>query len=158
MEIVHLLASNIELLVACSVLFGLFVGSFLNVVIVRLPIMLERGWKSECRELLEIDSTTEEDEKKFNLLVPRSHCPKCGAVIRSFENIPVISYLIKKGKCQHCHNKISIQYPLIEIATGILTGFVAYKFGFTWQAATAAILVWGLISLAIIDFKNDLTT
>ena len=156
MEIIYFLESNLVFYTTCAALLGLFVGSFLNVVIVRLPIMLERGWKSECRQLLELDTEDDENQQKFNLFVPRSHCPKCKTPIKSFENIPVISYLLKKGKCQHCNNPISIQYPLIEIATAALTGFVAYKFGFTWQAAAVALLIWGLISLAVIDFKTTL--
>lgn len=156
MEILDLLASNIALFVACSSVIGLFIGSFLNVVIVRLPIMLERGWKAECHQLLELAGEDKIPPGKFNLLVPRSHCPKCKAPIGSFENIPVISYVLKKGKCQHCGNSISIQYPLIEIITAIMTGYAAFKFGFTWQSAAAILLVWGLITLTVIDFKTTL--
>ena len=156
MEILDLLASNIALFVACSSVIGLVIGSFLNVVIVRLPIMLERGWKAECHQLLELAGEDKIPPEKFNLLVPRSHCPKCKAPIGSFENIPVISYVLKKGKCQHCGNSISIQYPLIEIITAIMTGYAAFKFGFSWQSAAAILLVWGLITLTVIDFKTTL--
>ena len=156
MEILDLLASNTKLFVACSSLLGLFIGSFLNVVIVRLPIMLERGWKTECHQLLELTGDDQAPTGKYNLLVPRSHCPQCKAPISSFENIPVISYLLKKGKCQHCGYSISIQYPLIEIITALLTGYVAFRFGFTLQSAAAIVLVWGLITLTVIDFKTTL--
>ena len=156
MEILDLLASHRPFFVACCSLLGLFIGSFLNVVIIRLPIMLERGWKAECRQLLELSEGDPAVPEKFNLLVPRSHCPKCKALISSFENIPVISYLLKRGRCQHCGYSISIQYPLIEIITALMTGYVAFKFGFTWQAAAAILLIWGLITLAVIDFKTTL--
>ena len=156
MEILDLLASHRPFFVACCSLLGLFIGSFLNVVIIRLPIMLERGWKAECRQLLELSKGDPATPEKFNLLVPRSHCPKCKALISSFENIPVISYLLKRGRCQHCGYSISIQYPLIEIITALMTGYVAFKFGFTWQAAAAILLIWGLITLAVIDFKTTL--
>jgi leader peptidase (prepilin peptidase)/N-methyltransferase len=118
--------------------------------------MLEREWAAECRQLLELASEDQPSTEKYNLLVPRSHCPKCKTPIGSFENIPVISYLLKKGKCQHCGKSISIQYPLIEIITAILTGYVAFEFGFTWQTVAAILLIWGLIALAVIDFKTTL--
>ena len=144
------------LFVACSSLLGLLIGSFLNVVINRLPIMLETEWKAECRHLLGLAGDDQTPTEKYNLLVPRSHCPQCKAPIGSFENIPVISYILKKGKCQHCGYSISIQYPLVEIITALLTGYVAFKFGFTWHTPAAILLVWGLITLAAIAFKTTL--
>ena len=116
--------------------------------------MLEREWKSECRQLLDIKSNDGED--KFNLITPRSQCPVCKHQINSFENIPLISYLLQRGKCKHCATPISIQYPLIELITGIFTAYIAFKFGFAWQAIMAMILLWGIIALAAIDFKTTL--
>lgn len=153
MHILNLLESNLAFLVGCSLILGLLIGSFLNVVITRLPVMLENGWKSECQQLLELDNPT---ASNFNLITPRSQCPSCKHTISSLENIPLISYLIQKGKCRHCGVSISIQYPLIEFFTAVLTGFIAFKFGFTWQTLFAMVLVWSLISLAVIDFKTTL--
>jgi leader peptidase (prepilin peptidase)/N-methyltransferase len=116
--------------------------------------MLEREWHSDCRELLAIENAANQD--KFNLITPRSRCSSCNNTISALENIPIISYLLQRGKCKHCQSKISVQYPLIEIFTGIVTGIAAYQYGVTWQMAAAAILLWALISLAAIDFKTSL--
>ena len=118
--------------------------------------MLEREWKQQCCELLEQDQPEETTPARFNLFVPRSRCPSCKTMIRSFENIPVLSYLLKKGKCQHCNASISLQYPLVELFTAILTGLVAYKYGFGFQAFSAILLTWSLIALAVIDFNTTL--
>ncbi len=156
MHVIDLLSANPVLFIGTSVLLGLFIGSFLNVVIYRLPIMLERGWKEECNQLLELETAKDQPNKKFNLIMPRSRCPSCEALIRSHENIPVISYVLQRGKCRHCNAKISSQYPLVELFTAILTGAVAYKIGFSWQTLAAMMLIWALISLAVIDFKTTL--
>ena len=153
MQAINLLSTNPVFFIGCSFSLGLLIGSFLNVVIARLPAMLERGWKSECQQLLELDNPP---TIKFNLVTPRSQCPSCKHIISSLENIPVFSYLIQKGKCRHCGISISAQYPLIEIFTAILTGFIAFKFGFGWQALLAMILGWSLVTLAMIDFKTTL--
>ena len=153
MHIINLLETNLAFLVGCSLFLGLLIGSFLNVVITRLPVMLEKGWKSECQQLLELDNPA---ESKFNLVTPRSQCPSCKHTISSLENIPLLSYLIQKGKCKHCGTSISAQYPLVELFTALLTGFIAFKFGFTWQTLFAMVLVWSLIALAVIDFKTTL--
>lgn len=116
--------------------------------------MLERGWKSECQQLLELEAST--NESKFNLVKPRSRCPSCKHKISSLENIPLISYLLQRGKCKHCGAGISIQYPLIELFTGVLTAYIAFKFGFTWQTLLFMLLAWSLIALAAIDFKTTL--
>ena len=155
MQFIEFFANNLTYFIVCSTIFGLFIGSFLNVVIYRLPIMLERSWQSECKELLGLVETSNNSES-FNLVVPRSRCPSCNALIRSIENIPVLSYLIQGGKCKNCGARISLQYPLIEIASAILSGIAAYSFGFGWQAITAMLLIWALISLAMIDFKTTL--
>jgi leader peptidase (prepilin peptidase)/N-methyltransferase len=155
-QIIDLLNANLTFLVGCSFVLGLLIGSFLNVVISRLPVMLEIGWKSECQQLLEIENISDSEIEKFNLIVPRSRCPSCKHLISSLENIPLVSYLAQKGKCRHCGISISLQYPLIEIFTAILTGFIAFKFGFSWQALFAMILGWSLVVLAMIDFKTTL--
>lgn len=154
MELLDFLAENSAIFITYATIIGLLIGSFLNVVIYRIPIMLEREWHTDCRELLEIENPKKSD--KFNLVTPRSRCPNCNNLISALENIPVISYLLQGGKCKHCRTGISAQYPLIEIFTGVVTGFAAYKYGVSWQMAAAAVLLWALISLAAIDFKTTL--
>ena len=136
-------SSNLLLFFVCS-LFGLFVGSFLNVVVYRLPIMMEKGWRRECKEFLELEPDPEA-EKPFNLMVPRSACPSCGNLISAWANIPVISWLLLRGKCGNCKNKISAQYPLVEILTAVLSLLVAMKFGATLQTVFALLFTWALI-------------
>ena len=141
-------------LLLCTVL-GLLVGSFINVVAYRLPVMMERDWQSQCRELLEQD-TAEEEPEVFNLSRPRSRCPKCGHQISAIENIPVLSYVFLKGRCSACHAAISPRYPLVEFTSGLLSLAVAWHFGFGWQAGAALLLTWALIALSLIDFDHKL--
>lgn len=138
-----------------ALIVGLLVGSFLNVVIYRLPIMLERGWRRDCRELLELPAPTDASTA-FNLVTPASTCPHCNTPIRAWQNIPIISWLWLKGKCRHCQNKISVQYPLIELGSGLLTLLAAWHFGITASAMTASIFGWFLLAAAIIDLKTTL--
>ncbi len=156
MHIIDLFNTSLSFLVSFSAAFGLLIGSFLNVVISRIPVMLEHSWKSECKQLLELNPDETIRHEKFNLITPRSQCPSCHHLIHSTENIPIFSYLIQKGKCRHCAAPISIQYPLVEFFTAMLTGYIAYKFGFSWYALSAMILAWGLIALSVIDFKTTL--
>lgn len=142
------------LFAAAVALFGLLVGSFLNVVAYRLPIMMQLRWREECDELM--GSEAPDVPSPFNLSVPRSACPKCGHQITAAENIPVISYLLQGGKCRGCSTRISVQYPAVELLTGIVSIVVAMKFGFTWQCLFALILCWTLIALAMIDLKTQL--
>ncbi len=138
-------------------LLGLAAGSFLNVVIYRLPIMLKRHWSDECRELLSVPSSTAADRNQtYNLVTPRSACPQCGHEINALENIPVISYLVLRGKCRVCGAPISLQYPLVEILTAVLSLLVAWYFGYSWQAAAALLLTWALIALSVIDLQTSL--
>jgi leader peptidase (prepilin peptidase)/N-methyltransferase len=145
-------------------LFSLLVGSFLNVVIHRLPIMLEREWHSQADEILrekQADGGSKPDaqpstQPKYNLVVPRSGCPKCGAMITAAHNIPVISYLFLKGKCANCGAPISARYPIVELGTAILSALVAWKFGFVWYTAAALVLTWVLIALTGIDIDHQL--
>ncbi len=136
-------------------IIGLMIGSFLNVVIYRLPIMMQRGWKQECQEFLELpDSNQPEDT--FNLALPDSHCPSCNAEIKWYQNIPVLSYLLLQGKCAHCHTHISLRYPFVEALTGLLSIIVAYQLGGQIETLFALLLTWTLIALSGIDFDHQL--
>ena len=134
-------------------LLGLCIGSFLNVVIHRLPKMMEREWQGQCAELR---GEISEALAPFDLSRPRSHCPACGHQISASENIPVISYLFLRGRCAGCGNRISLRYPLIELLTGLISAFAAWHFGFGWPAFGALILIWSLIALAAIDIDTQL--
>ncbi len=143
------------LLASLAGLLGLCVGSFLNVVIYRLPLMMEREWKAQCDEMLGTQHPG--IPETFNLATPRSRCPSCGHQIGSLENIPLISYfLILKGKCSGCHSAISPRYPLIEALTGLLSAFAAWHFGATWMTVGALLLLWSLIALTFIDLDTCL--
>ncbi len=147
--------------VCTAIVLGLMVGSFLNVVIHRLPIMLERDWKAQCLEYLGDKIVLKVSEpigssSKYNLVVPRSACPSCEKPITALQNIPVISYLFLGGKCAACKAPISMRYPLVEAMTGLLTGFLAWHFGVTWAAAFAIIYLWALIALTFIDADTTL--
>ena len=156
---------SLELLTAYgwqgAVLFGwiaLSVGSFLNVVIYRMPIMLQREWAAHAREVLELEApdTGQEPEPKFNLSVPRSRCPNCGHQITALENIPVLSWLFLRGKCSNCKSPISFRYPGIELLTAICSTIVILSFGFTWFGAFACIFTWMLVALTFIDYDTTL--
>ena len=147
--------------VGTAIILGLTVGSFLNVVIHRLPIMLERDWKAQCLEFLGDKIVVKQPEtaangNKYNLVVPRSACPSCGQRITALQNIPVLSYIFLGGKCSACKTRISIRYPLVEAMTGMLTGFLAWRFGVTGVAGFAIIYLWALIALAFIDADTTL--
>ncbi len=135
-------------------ILGLLVGSFLNVVIYRLPVMLERNWRRECLEFL--GQPEEEKPSRFDLIQPASTCPHCGHQIRAWENIPVISFLLQKGRCTRCGASISIRYPLVELLTALLSVAVAWHFGVTMQTLWALVLTWTLIALSFIDIDHQL--
>lgn len=139
--------------VLVAAILGLVVGSFLNVVIYRLPVMLHRTWQSQCAELSGEEVV---EGEPFNLAVPASTCPHCGHHIRAWENIPVISYLIQRGRCTACGGRISLRYPVVESFTALLTVIVAWHFGFGWQACAGMALTWALIALAVIDLDHQL--
>ena len=132
---------------------GLLVGSFLNVVIHRLPKMMEREWQQQCAELngQEVPATT-----PYNLVIPRSACPHCGHAISALENIPVISYLFLRGKCAGCAASISPRYPIVEAVSGLLSAYAAWHFGFGLAGIAAIALIWALIALTFIDFDTQL--
>lgn len=133
-------------------ILGLLVGSFLNVVIYRTPILLMRRWRRDCQELA--GQAIEADSEKFNLIVPRSRCPHCNHAITALENIPVLSYLWLRGKCSACAKPISPRYPFIELLSALLTAACAWHFGFGIAAAAAIVLTWVLIALAFIDIDH----
>jgi len=132
---------------------GLMVGSFLNVVIYRLPEMMKRNWQHQCAELR---GEPIEPQPTFNLILPRSTCIHCGHRITALENIPVISYVVLRGRCSKCHSPISMRYPLVEAISAMMSGFVAWHFGFDWVTIPALIFIWALITLAVIDLNTQL--
>jgi len=156
-DITVVLQSSPWLFYSSVLLFGLCVGSFLNVVAYRLPLMMERDWKLECHDFLELEPPVFEDDlKTFNLATPASACPVCGHRIRMWENIPVISYLFLRGKCSSCSTKISVQYPVVELITGITSLLAAHTFGVSIQTVAALFFTWVLIALTLIDLKKQL--
>jgi len=153
MAVVTFLASNLLAFVLCALVLGLLVGSFLNVVIHRLPIMMQRDWRAQAREFLELPA---ERAATFNLVLPHSHCPQCDHQIRAWENIPLVSWLALRGKCSACRAPISRRYPLVELLCGLLSAYVAWHFGFSWQAGAMLVLTWGLLAMSMIDIDHQL--
>jgi leader peptidase (prepilin peptidase)/N-methyltransferase len=142
-----------SLLIAAAILVGLVVGSFLNVVIHRLPRMMDNEWRAQCAEL---EGKPPPELGSYNLWVPRSQCPSCGTPIRARDNIPVLSWLLLGGKCAHCKAPISSRYPIVEVLTAVLSGVVAWRFGFGWTAALVLLFAWTLIALTFIDADTTL--
>ena len=136
-----------------ALFFGLCIGSFLNVVIHRLPKIMEREWRAECAELAGQPAPT---EPPLSLVSPRSRCPSCGHGITALENVPLLSWLVLKGKCSKCGTKISARYPLVELLAGVGAGYSAWHFGPTMAALGAALFVWFTIALAFIDQETGL--
>ncbi len=141
--------------IASVAMLGLLIGSFLNVVIHRLPKMLEAQWAAECQQLQDPEQELPE-QPAFNLLSPRSRCPHCGHQIRWFENIPVLSYVFLGGKCSQCKTPISLRYPLVEIFTGALYAYCAYRWGWSWQTAAWCAFCTALVALTFIDWDTTL--
>ena len=162
MAIIDLLSASPPILVSICVVLGLLIGSFLNVIVYRLPIVMERDWKQQCYDYLEIENAephthlTSEKFEVFNLWKPDSHCLECNHEIRVWENIPVLSFVLLGGKCSKCKMSISVRYPSVEVVTGILSGLVAYTFGATWLTLAVLILTWSLVVLTLIDFEHQL--
>lgn len=136
----------------CSIA-GLMVGSFLNVVIYRLPKMMEREWRRQCAGLY---GEPVEAGPPFNIVIPRSTCPHCGHKITALENIPVASYVFLGGRCSQCHASISARYPVVEVLTGLVSGFIAWHFEYSFAAFAALIFAWSMIALAFIDMDTQL--
>ena len=149
------LASHVLAFVLLAGLLGLVIGSFLNVVIHRLPKMMARDWRQQAREILELGEESER-EPTYNLILPHSHCPHCNAEIKAWQNIPVLSYLFLRGRCGNCKARISPRYPLVELLTAALSMVVAWQFGFGWAAGAMLLLTWGLIVLSLIDADTQL--
>lgn len=135
-------------------LLGIMVGSFINVVAHRLPLMMERDWQVSSRQMLGLAS--EDTGLRLNLLLPSSRCPHCGHTLRAWENIPLLSYVLLRGKCSVCDARISLRYPLVELICGLLSGWVALHFGFTWQTAAALVFTWALLAALLIDIDHQL--
>jgi leader peptidase (prepilin peptidase) / N-methyltransferase len=151
--VISLLAQSAPLFIGAVFVLGLLVGSFLNVVIHRVPVMLERAWRREC---LALDGKEPPHEPAYNLIHPRSACPSCQAPITALQNIPVLSWLLLKGRCAGCKAPIRARYPLVELLTAVMSALVAWKFGFGWASAAALVLSWFLIALAFIDIDTQL--
>ncbi|MBN9289157.1 MAG: prepilin peptidase [Gammaproteobacteria bacterium 39-13] len=165
MQWIDLFGSSHSLFLAGIALLGLIVGSFLNVVIWRLPQMLRREWASQCYEYLQenipaLETTIQphfsKNTKPFNLITPPSHCPQCNHKISVVENIPLISFIFLKGRCRHCKTPISWRYPLIEIFTALLSVIVAFVFGLNLQTFAGLILTWSLFTLSVIDWEHQI--
>src|SRR3989344_1617027 len=154
MSVIDFLASHVLAFILCALLIGLLVGSFLNVLIYRLPKMMQSEWREQAREILELPS--ESQTATFNLVLPNSSCPHCSHEIKPWENVPVISYLFLRGKCSSCKSPISMRYPLVELGCGLLSAFIAWHFGFSWQAGAMLLLTWGLLAMSLIDVDHQL--
>ncbi|WP_426206707.1 prepilin peptidase [Pseudomonas sp. TWP3-1] len=137
-----------------ALVLGLVVGSFLNVVIWRLPKMLEREWRQQAQDVLGLPGET--PLPTYNLMLPHSQCPHCGHRIRAWENIPVLSYVLLRGRCSSCAAPISKRYPLTELACGLLSAFIAGHLGFGWPAGWLIVLTWGLLAMSLIDTEHQL--
>ena len=166
------------LLIASVFILSLLVGSFLNVVIHRLPIMLDREWRAQAREMLAGPEDPAGDPNQgslfqdfpfgqgsrvrpfanapYNLVVPRSACPQCGAPVKAHQNIPILSYLVLGGRCANCRARIPVRYPVIELATALLSAAVAWRYGWHWQTLAALLLTWALIALTVIDYDHQI--
>lgn len=156
MTLFDLLQSRPAFLIFSVAVLGLIVGSFLNVVIHRLPRILKAEWTQQCRELLHLEAAPVIEAAGYSLASPRSHCPECGGAIPAWHNIPLFSYLLLRGRCRHCNAPISLRYPLVELATALLSALIAWRFGFDWTMAAALLLTWSLIALSFIDWEHQL--
>ncbi|MBL8528496.1 MAG: prepilin peptidase [Burkholderiales bacterium] len=153
MEVIGALRASPDLFAGVALVVGLMIGSFLNVVIFRLPKMMEREWQIQCAELR---GEPLADIPPFNLVSPRSACPGCGHPITALQNIPVVSWLVLGGRCAACKTRIPARYPIVEILTGALSAFVAWRFGASMAALGALCFLWSLIALAFIDLDTQL--
>jgi len=149
------LQSSPALLYASAAVLGLVVGSFLNVVIVRLPQMMLRLWTRQCREVLEVEGG-EEAGTDVNLIHPRSRCPHCDAPVRAVHNIPVLSWLWLRGRCASCGTAIGLRYPVVEILAALLAVVTAHRFGLSWQLIGALALAWSFLAASAIDLEHQL--
>lgn len=144
------------LVAICTAVLALVVGSFLNVVILRLPVMMDRNWRRECQSLLETPPLSAPTAEPVSLAHPPSTCPNCGHRIRPHENIPVLSYLLLRGSCSACRKPIPLRYPLVESMTALLSVVVVLKLGLGWYTAAALMFTWALVALTVIDLDHQL--
>jgi leader peptidase (prepilin peptidase)/N-methyltransferase len=151
----ELFTESPAIFIAVVFAFALVIGSFLNVVIFRLPIMMQLDWREQCEELMK-EPAPEVPEGRFNIVVPRSRCPSCGAPIKVWQNIPVLSYLLLGAQCANCRSSISVRYPLVEIMSAMLAGLCAWHFGFGWEALAAIGLTFALVPISLIDADHQL--
>jgi len=154
MNVMDSLGSQPLLYLGFALLLGLIVGSFLNVLVHRLPIMLQRQWQTEAREVLELPS--EDTPARYNLFLPPSQCPQCAHRIRPWENIPVLSYVLLRGRCSCCRTAISARYPLVELGCAVMTVFVAWHLGASVSSLALMLLSWGLLAMSLIDIEHRL--
>ena len=154
MDILNFWANNLAVFAVCVGFVGLLIGSFLNVVTYRLPKMLMRDWRMQAREVLDLPEQA--DAEPFNLILPNSSCPHCGHEIKPWENIPLVSWLLLRGKCSGCKKAISIRYPLVELACGLFSAVIAWQFGVSWEALAMLVLTWGLLSMSLIDADHQI--
>ncbi len=150
------LTSNAVAALVTTGALGLVIGSFLNVVIHRLPVMLQRTWLRQCQEMSGAETSAADAEETYNLITPRSRCPHCNHNITALQNIPVISFLWLRGKCVACGHPISWRYPVVELLTAILSMVVVWHFGITFAGGAALLFTWMLIALAVIDFDHQI--
>ena len=151
-----MLASAPLLVLALAVLLGLLVGSFLNVVIYRLPVMMDREWRLQCAALSGPAADAPAAQEPFNLVRPRSACPDCKTPIKARHNVPLLGWLWLRGRCASCGAAIPVRYPVIEACTGLVSGFLVWHFGYTVDAVAALLLTWALIALTVIDLDHQL--
>lgn len=154
MDLMDTLASQPLFYLGVALLLGLIVGSFLNVLVHRLPIMLQQQWQAEAREVLDLPS--EDPPERYDLILPASQCPHCGHRIRAWENIPLLSYLLLRGRCSSCRSAISLRYPLVELGCAALTVFVAWHLGANSAALALMLFSWGLLAMSLIDIEHRL--
>lgn len=143
-----------ELHITIATILGLLVGSFLNVVIYRYPKLLKYQWTAQSQQWLELDPTS--TDQPPGIISPGSHCGNCQAPVKAWQNIPLVSYLLLRGKCANCKSSIGLRYPLVELLTGVLSGYVVYQFGWSLQSIAGLLLTWVLVALTFIDFDHQL--
>ena len=152
----ELFTESAPLFIGVVFAFCLIIGSFLNVVIHRLPIMMEREWREQCDELAKTPPERELPDGRFDLVVPRSRCPSCGQLITAWQNIPIVSYLLLRGKCANCKKSIAARYPVVEMMTAVLAALCAWRFGAGWEAIMAIVMTLALVPVAVIDADTQL--
>lgn len=155
MDIIRFIADNPSLFLLLIAALSLLIGSFLNVVIYRLPHMIQEAWNQECREYLGLKSN-EDEQDKLSLHLPFSHCTQCKKTLKPWHNIPIISYIVLRGKCAYCHSAISFRYPFVELLCCITSVYVAWRFGVSWETVAALFFTWISIALIFIDLDHHL--